>query len=146
MFRTTQAFIDRLERDGLKYKLLGKTQNGDEALSLVFGGDEDAADLHLLCIFAKNGGSAALRILRMVQVAEGKHLDALIALQDCNARYRFVKFCFPGEDESSVQMEMDVLLLPEMRPELCADLCVKGMQLMLGICAEAIPELQELLG
>lgn len=33
MFRTTQAFIDRLERDGLKYKLLGKTQNGDEALS-----------------------------------------------------------------------------------------------------------------
>lgn len=108
-------------------------------------GDEDAAELHLLCIFAQNGGSAALRILRAVQVAEGRHLDALIALQDCNARYRFVKFCFPGEDERSVQMEMDVLFLPEMRPDLCADLCVKGMHLMLGICAEAVPELRQLL-
>ena len=133
MFRTTQAFIDRLESDGLKYKLLGKTHGGDEAVSLVFDGDEDAAELHLLCI------------LRAVQVAEGKHLDALIALQDCNARYRFVKFCFPGEDERSVQMEMDVLFLPEMRPDLCADLCVKGMQLMLSICAEAVPELRQLL-
>ena len=113
MFRTTQAFIDRLESDGLKYKLLGKTHGGDEAVSLVFGGDEDAAELHLLCIFAQNGGSAALRILRAVQVAEGRHLDALIALQDCNARYRFVKFCFPGEDERSVQMEMDVLFVQE---------------------------------
>ena len=101
MFRTTQAFIDRLESDGLKYKLLGKTHGGDEAVSLVFDGDEDAAELHLLCIFAQNGSSAALRILRAVQVAEGRHLDALIALQDCNARYRFVKFCFPGEDERS---------------------------------------------
>lgn len=145
MFRTTQAFIDRLESDGLKYKLLGKTHGGDEAVSLVFGGDEDAAELHLLCIFAQNGGSAALRILRAVQVAEGRHLDALIALQDCNARYRFVKFCFPGEDERSVQMEMDVLFLPEMRPDLCADLCVKGMHLILGICAEAVPELRQLL-
>ena len=138
MFRTTQAFIDRLESDGLKYKLLGKTHGGDEAVSLVFDGDEDEAELHLLC-------SAALRILRAVQVAEGRHLDALIALQDCNARYRFVKFCFPGEDERSVQMEMDVLFLPEMRPDLCADLCVKGMQLMLSICAEAVPELRQLL-
>ena len=145
MFRTTQSFIDRLESDGLKYKLLGKTHGGDEAVSLVFDGDEDAAELHLLCIFAQNGSSAALRILRAVQVAEGKHLDALIALQDCNARYRFVKFCFPGEDERSVQMEMDVLFLPEMRPDLCADLCVKGMQLMLSICAEAVPELRQLL-
>ncbi len=144
MFRTTQAFIDRLESDGLKYKLLGKT-HGDEAVSLVFGGDEDAADLHLLCIFAQNGGSAALRVLRAVQVAEGRHLDALIALQDCNARYRFVKFCFPGEDETSVQMEMDIPLLPEMRPELSAELCARGMQLLLGICAEAIPELRQLL-
>ena len=32
MFRTTQAFIDRLESDGLKYKLLGKTHGGDEAV------------------------------------------------------------------------------------------------------------------
>lgn len=71
MFRTTQAFIDRLESDGLKYKLLGKTHGGDEAVSLVFDGDEDAAELHLLCIFAQNGSSAALRILRAVQVAEG---------------------------------------------------------------------------
>lgn len=55
MFRTTQAFIDRLESDGLKYKLLGKTHGGDEAVSLVFDGDEDAAELHLLCIFAQNG-------------------------------------------------------------------------------------------
>ena len=54
MFRTTQAFIDRLESDGLKYKLLGKTHGGDEAVSLVFDGDEDAAELHLLCIFAQN--------------------------------------------------------------------------------------------
>lgn len=146
MFRTTKAFIDRLERDGLKCKILGKTQNGDEAVSLVFGGGEGAPVLHLLCIFAQNGGSAALRILRAVQVAEDKHLDALIALQDCSARYRFVKFCFSGEDERSVQMEMDVLFLPEMRPDLSADLCVKGIHLMLGICAEAIPELQELLG
>ena len=106
MFRTTQAFIDRLESDGLKYKLLGKTHGGDEAVSLVFDGDEDAAELHLLCIFAQNGSSAALRILRAVQV---------------------------------------VLFLPEMRPDLCADLCVKGMQLMLGICAEAVPELRQLL-
>ena len=45
MFRTTQAFIDRLESDGLKYKLLGKTHGGDEAVSLVFDGDEDAAEL-----------------------------------------------------------------------------------------------------
>lgn len=93
----------------------------------------------------KTAAAPALRILRAVQVAEGKHLDALIALQDCNARYRFVKFCFPGEDERSVQMEMDVLFLPEMRPDLCADLCVKGMQLMLSICAEAVPELRQLL-
>lgn len=145
MFRTTQAFIDRLESDGLKYKLLGKTHGGDEAVSLVFGGDEDAAELHLLCIFAKNGGSAALRILRAVQVADDKHLDALIALQDCNARYRYVKFCLHGEDETFVQMEMDILLHPEMRPELSAELCVTGMHLMLGICAEAIPELRQLL-
>ena len=47
MFRTTQAFIDRLESDGLKYKLLGKTHGGDEAVSLVFDGDEDAAELQL---------------------------------------------------------------------------------------------------
>ena len=147
MFRTTQAFIDRLESDGLKYKLLGKTHGGDEAVSLVFDGDEDAAELHLLCIFAQNGSSAALRILRAVRrnIPQEDALDALIALQDCNARYRFVKFCFPGEDERSVQMEMDVLFLPEMRPDLCADLCVKGMQLMLSICAEAVPELRQLL-
>ena len=146
MYRTTQAFIDRLESDGLKYKLLGKTQGGGEAVSLVFGGEEDAAELHLLCIFAQNCGSAALRVLRAVQVAEGKHLDALIALQDCNARYRFVKFRLCGEDETFVQMEMDILLRPEMRPDLSAELCITGMQLMLGICAEVIPELQELLG
>ena len=57
MFRTTQAFIDRLESDGLKYKLLGKTHGGDEAVSLVFGGDEDAAELHLLCILRRAGTS-----------------------------------------------------------------------------------------
>ena len=87
MFRTTQAFIDRLESDGLKYKLLGKPPGGDEAVSLVFDGDEDAAELHLLCIFAQNGSSAALRILRAVQVAEGKHLDALIALLRSDGRW-----------------------------------------------------------
>ena len=50
-------------------------------------GDEDAAELHLLCIFAQNGSSAALRILRAVQVAEGRHLDALIALLRSDGRW-----------------------------------------------------------
>lgn len=146
MYRNTQAFIDRLEGKGLFYKVLGQTESGDEVIFIPSSaGKTNGPDLSLYIAFAASGGSVSLRIPRLLQTAEEKPLDALIAMQDCNSRYRFAKFCLSDDDNRFVRMEMDVLLLPDLRPDHNAELCAEAMHLMLRICKEVYPELQQLL-
>ena len=92
-------------------------------------------------IFFKNDCEAvAIRMFDLVKFPESKLPTMLAAINQQNARFRFVKFVIDTNDHT-VQAEADVAF----RSHDVGDICLEYVSRCINICDDAYPELMKAL-
>lgn len=137
MLASTKQFVQALEQKEIRYTDQGTTEGGKDMIAVTYGGD-NMSSIRVQFFFDENGESVALRVFDIVKVSDDKVARILTAVNEQNARFRFVKFVLDVRD-NTVQAEIDA----SFRNHDVGDVCLEALQRMVGICDDAYPELMK---
>lgn len=100
MVEMAQAFVDALAKAKLKPKAVQELENGGNIVVIGVSGKNTNYDV--LFIFDAKGGTVSIRVPRLVAgCPEDKTLALLDAINDINAKYRWLKF-YLNKDQNIV--------------------------------------------
>lgn len=137
MFASTQQFIDTLESQDHHYNLVEADQDHPhDMVGLLFGCDN--LDLELNLFFGEDCEDVAIRGFDLVKIPEDKMPAALLAVNELNNRFRFVKFVVETED-AVIRLELDA----SFRRHDVGDICYELVMRTVNICDEAYPSLMK---
>lgn len=137
MLASTKQFVQALEQKEIRYTDQGTTEGGKDMIAVTYGGD-NMSSIRVQFFFDEDGESVALRVFDIVKVSDDKAARILTAVNEQNARFRFVKFVLDVRD-NTVQAEIDASFS---RSD-AGDICLEALQRMVGICDDAYPELMK---
>lgn len=137
MLASTKQFVQALEQKEIRYTDQGTTEGGKDMITVTYGGD-NMSSIRVQFFFDEDGESVALRVFDIVKVSDDKAARILTAVNEQNARFRFVKFVLDVRD-NTVQAEIDA----SFRSSDAGDICLEALQRMVGICDDAYPELMK---
>ena len=104
--KTTQQFIDYLEKKDIKYTLIGLS-DGSEQITVSFNLEYlNSAKCNLF--FDEDLDSVSLRLWNLVTVSAGKNY-ILSTVNSLNKSYKYAKFVYDDSD-SSIQIEADMYI------------------------------------
>ena len=108
--KTTRAFLDYLDVNGVRYSLQGMDDDGDEGITITY--QMDNFDV-LTCriYFYKDCEQVCLRIRDIVRASAGKNY-ILSTINSLNSSYRWGKFVY-DESDATVLVEMDMYIDPD---------------------------------
>jgi len=106
-YKSTQSFIDELEREGIKYSLEGVDKDNDERVDVSYNMDYfESATVHVY--FHQDGDKVSLRVWDVVKASSGKNF-ALNVINKLNSDYKYVKYVF-DESDNTISGEMDMYI------------------------------------
>ena len=106
MLSSTRQFTDAMDNKGIKYEYKGTTDSGKDIVVLGYT-CENISTLTLRFFFDEDCEAVAIRMFDLVKFPESKLPTMLAAINQQNARFRFVKFVIDTNDHT-VQAEADV--------------------------------------
>lgn len=131
-YKSTQSFIDELEKEKIKYTLVGTTESNHNELVEVSYTTDNFNSLKVRLFFDPDGDIVSLRIWDIVIVSAGKNF-ALDVINKLNVDYKFIKFYL--ESDNTITGSMDMYIDPTNGGEAVR----KAMQIMIvGIDREDI--------
>ena len=139
MLSSTRQFTDAMDNKGIKYEYKGTTDSGKDIVVLGYT-CENISTLTLRFFFDEDCEAVAIRMLDLVKFPESKLPTMLAAINQQNARFRFVKFVIDTNDHT-VQAEADVAF----RSHDVGDICLEYVSRCINICDDAYPELMKAL-
>ena len=139
MLSSTRQFTDAMENKDIKYEYKGTTDSGKDVVVLRYT-CENISTLTLQFFFDEDCKSVAIRMFDLVKFPESKLPTMLAAINQQNARFRFVKFVIDTNDHT-VQAEADVAF----RSHDVRDICLEYVSRCINICDDAYPELMKAL-
>ena len=140
MLSSTRQFTDAMENKDIKYEYKGTTDSGKDVVVLRYT-CENISTLTLQFFFDEDCKSVAIRMFDLVKFPESKLPTMLAAINQQNARFRFVKFVIDTNDHT-VQAEADVAF----RSHDVGDICLEYVSGSINICDDAYPELMKASG
>ena len=122
MLSSTRQFTDAMDNKGIKYEYKGTTDSGKDIVVLSYT-CENISTLTLRFFFDEDCEAVAIRMFDLVKFPESKLPTMLAAINQQNARFRFVKF----------------------RSHDVGDICLEYVSRCINICDDAYPELMKAL-
>ena len=105
--KSTQDFIDYLEVKGIKYNVVGMTDDNDEKVTVSYRLD-NFASLTCTFFFDQREDRVALRIWDIIK-ANASQSYICETVNKLNKTYKWCKFVY-DYDDSTVQAEMDMFI------------------------------------
>lgn len=139
MLSSTRQFTDAMDNKGIKYEYKGTTDSGKDIVVLGYT-CENISTLTLRFFFDEDCEAVAIQMFDLVKFPESKLPTMLAAINQQNARFRFVKFVIDTNDHT-VQAEADVAF----RSHDVGDICLEYVSRCINICDDAYPELMKAL-
>lgn len=125
MFKATREIKNIFDKKGIKYRLVDKDE-----VSYIEAGirGENFSSLDV-CYFSRdNDNDVSVRVMQICKVPEGKLAQMLIALNDCNNRFRYVKFVM--DKDRDINLEYDMPLKNTDVGEIATELIIRIMKIM----------------
>lgn len=104
-YASTQAVMDAMDANGLKYELLGVVDSGDEVIHLTFNGDDTSFDFYLF--FSDDQELTDIFVWDVISFNEADFTTVALVCNALNTKYRFTKFY--AEDDNTVTCDMNVI-------------------------------------
>lgn len=140
MLSSTKQFIDYMDKKGVHYLCHEDVNSSHLDIVDVTYSCENIPAVSLKLIFSKSCDNVSVRASNLVKFSEDKIPAMLVAVNQQNCRFRFVKFVIDF-DENTVHGEMDACFGTHDVGMICYDLLDKGVD----ICDKAYPELMKAL-
>lgn len=104
MLQSAQIFMQALEKEDLKYKDARDLKDGSSLVVCGFNGKNTRYDIAF--IFDSDDRSVSVRVFRLVSgCPEDSTLRMLDAINEINAKYRWVKFYLDKDQDINVQLD-----------------------------------------
>ncbi len=124
-----QNFIAFLNAKGVKYDV-----SENESNTIVIASFQmKNTSIRVSCFMDNNNQNVALRCFDFIKVTEDKYANALLAVNQCNSKYRWVKFII--DDEMCINAQDDAVITPDTAGEETFELLAR----MLNIVDECYP-------
>lgn len=119
-YSTTQAFLDAMDAEQLRYTWKGVDNDGDERVEVSFNGDNMSA-IKTIWFFDQDLDRVSVRVWDVIKY-DGSAIDQLYpSLNKVNADYKFV--CFYADDyDDTVTAKVDAEITPESAGTTCVNL------------------------
>ena len=86
------------DEKGVRYEHFEKSEKRDEALRIVYGGD-NADAIKIILFFDEDGGSLNVKSFTIAKVPTAKLMETYVVLNELNNEYRWVKFYVDSDNE-----------------------------------------------
>ncbi len=130
MNASAKAYIDTLESKGLKYDV----DERDDAIIVSCGMQAKNTSVRVRAIIDDDGTHVGIRCYGFASVPENKFANALLTCNDCNNKYRWVKFVI--DSDLDVNAEDDAIVSPDTAGDEIFELLLR----MIGIVDDVYPE------
>lgn len=107
VYGSTKAFVSYMDRNGIKYDILGLLDYGAEVVSVSFDCN-NWNSLKVYCMFSDDGEVVSLRIYDIITSSAGRNYTCAV-LNSINFDYKFIKMDF-DESDSTVMAELDMYI------------------------------------
>ena len=105
IYQATQKIADKFTERNLNYDIL----DNEKLSAVVCEVKSKFATYKILCISRDEGNDVAVRAFDQVKFPEDKRTDMLAFANECNSKYRHVRFVVNCED-NTIQAEYDMPL------------------------------------
>ncbi len=136
MQSTARDFIRACDREGIKYKDPRTTESGKTAVTLGVNGSHGNS-YNVGFYFDKNETGVAIRVYQFTACKESNYAKMLLACNELNNKYRWVKFVI--DDDLDINIEADCVV----SPTTAGTVCVEMFYHFMGIAKEAYPVLMK---
>ena len=136
-YEITQAFVDYLDTQGVKYRWEGVDQDGDEHIRISFGGknmDPIVTDWY----FDNARGRVVVRSWNVIDYSISDYYYVSAALDEANGTYLFVKF-YTDDTDNSVTAGYDMPVTGSQDAEQCYEILMR----MINILDDVYPQLSK---
>ena len=129
---TTRNFVRTCDREGLKYQDPYTTDSGKNVVVLgVNGSHGNSYDVKFL--FDTDEKSVGVRVYRFSKANRDNFARLLLACNDLNTKYRWLKFCI--DDDRDLNIEIDAVIDPSTAGAVCTELFYR----IISIAKDAYP-------
>ncbi len=125
MFKATRDIKAAFDRKGIKYRLVDKSE-----ISYIEAGIRGESFSSMdVCYFSRdNDNDVSVRVMQICKVPNGKLAQMLVAINECNNRFRYVKFVM--DKDRDVNLEYDMPLKNNDVGEIATELLIRIMKIM----------------
>ena len=126
MLNTARNFIKVCDRKGIKYHEPRDTDSGKTLVTLgVNGSHGNSYDVDFF--FDKDEKAVGVRVFRFTKANDNNYAKMLLACNELNVKYRWIKFCIDSDQD--VNIEMDAVIDDYSAGEICAELFYRVMDI-----------------
>ena len=126
MLSTAKTFIRACDKKGVKYHEPRDLDSGKTLVTLgVNGSYGNTYDVDYF--FDKDGKSVGIRVFRFTSCTDDNFAKMILACNELNVKYRWVKFCI--DDDKDVNIEMDAVIDNVTAGDICVELFYRVMDI-----------------
>ena len=128
MNRFKNAFIAHLKKEGIKF-----VDRDEKIVSISYRGDNMPSIDIIVAFDADEKPDVSLRCWTIAKFPEDKMLNGLVASNELNKQYRFVRFCVDKDNDLNCEADIDLT------ENSCGELILKLVRRMVNIVDDAYP-------
>ena len=138
MRKTARAFIDEMDRLGIKYNQGRDTDDGKSIVMCSVRGKNNAV-YEVFFIFDQDDSSVCMQVFKLVTFPEDRTARIFDTLNELNRKYRWLKFY--SDHDCNIHVQEDAALVGEDGGKYCVRMLLRIMK----IIDEAYPEIMRAL-
>ena len=125
VFKATREIAAKLDSEEIKYSIL--TGNDSSTVQVKYSGD-NFSTLEILFISRDDDNDVSVRVIHICKVPDNKLAPMILAVNECNNKFRYVKFVM--DKDRDINLEYDMPLKNNDVGEIAVELLIRIMKIM----------------
>ena len=135
-YKSTQAFIEKLDEVGLKYSLSSPDEDGDELVK-INNKDDNGFEYTIRLYFDENEENCFIRVWNIIHYSDFYFSKVLRVCNSLNYKYRYLRF-YADESDNTVTASIDLIF----RDNDVGEIAMEAVVTTASILEKAYPSLE----